>query len=297
MAFIQRQLSISFGLNSGTFAATGSAGATFSGLRISAKVVVTGSMSSGGQLQAAVFGLTLAEMNELTTLGMGIQQYFDNSVTLQATDDRGTSTVFTGNVTACWPDMSASPEVCLQVMANIGNAAAGMPIPPTSYAGSTDVATILQGLAKQGGFEFENSGVNVKLKNPYYSGTLRQQIKECIHDAGCYGTIDAHNTLTIVPRNGTRSTGSVSISPQTGMVGYPVPTFQGVIVQAIYQPDARPNGKLTVSGSQLTPANGVFQINSVTHDLESQMPRGKWFTTLQAAGNLTNAGLATETTS
>lgn len=295
MSFVQRQLSISFGLNSGTFAATGSAGATFSGLRISAKVVITGSMSAGGTMQAAIYGMTLSEMNELATLGMAVQKYGQNSVVLQAGDaDNGLSTVFQGQIIQCWPDMSAAPEVCLQVVANIGNAAAGMPIPPTSFAGSTDVATILQGLAGKGGFTFENNGVSIKLNNPYFPGTLRQQIKEAIQAAGCYGTIDGQNTLAIWPRDGSRNTGAISTSPDTDMVGYPMFFNQGIMVEMLFNKDARPGGQLTVSGSQLTTANGNYTIASVVHDLESQLPRGKWFTTVQAYVAGGNSGFANE---
>ena len=296
MALVDRELNVSFSLAGGlTFAGSGAA-KTYSGLRVSSKTVITGSMSGGGQSQIAVFGMSLSDMNELSTLGMAVQKYNQNGVTLQAIDDHGTTEVFTGEIVQCWPDMSASPEVCLQVVANIGQAAAGKPIPATSYAGATDVAQILQTLAGQGGFTFENNGVSIKLSNPYFPGTLRQQIKEVIKAAGCYGTIDANNTLAIWNRSGSRnSAGNVSLSPTTGMVGYPAFFNQGILVQSIYIPDAKPGGSLTISGSQLTSANGTYTIASVVHDLESQvLEGGKWFTTLQAYVGSAGQGFSNE---
>ena len=46
-------------------------------------------------------------------------------------------------------------------------------VKPTSIKRSGAVAQIFEGLAKQGGFSFENNGVKIKLRNPYLKRVAR----------------------------------------------------------------------------------------------------------------------------
>jgi hypothetical protein len=143
---------------------------------------------------------------------------------------------------------------------------------------ASDVATIMAGLAEQGGFHFENNGVQVQFFDPYFPGTVLEQIQRCAAKAGINHTIDHQtNTLAIWPRGGSRGGKIPLISPTTGMIGYPVFDPNGVLVTTTYNPSIR-TGQIVQVQSSLQAANGQWGVNSLEHELESQVPGGQWRT-------------------
>jgi hypothetical protein len=62
------------------------------------------------------------------------------------------TTIFQGTINGAWPDAQSMPEVCFRIECQAGSWQAVMPSQPTSYQGSTPVATILQKLGQQMGF-------------------------------------------------------------------------------------------------------------------------------------------------
>lgn len=88
------------------------------------------------------------------------------------------------------------PEVCFRITAIAGAFENVMKSKPSSFQGSADVAQIAEHLAKKMGLSFENSGVKVKLSNPYSSGSYRTQMLELAEHAGIQWTID-RGTLAI----------------------------------------------------------------------------------------------------
>jgi hypothetical protein len=53
-----------------------------------------------------------------------------------------------------------------------------------------------------------------------------------------------------------------------------------VIVTALYNPAVKHYGAIKVQ-SELTPANGTWKIINLTLDLESMVPKGKWFMVME----------------
>ena len=161
------------------------------------------------------------------------------------------------------------------------------PIPPTSYKGPTDVATIIASLAKQMGYSFENNGVSgVLIANPYLSGTGRDQVMQIAEHAGINVIFDDQPTgvptIAIWPKGGARGGAVPLISSTTGMVGYPAWTENGIIVKTEFNPQIVFGANVQVQ-SIVPQASGTWSVFGVTHELEFAMPGGKWFTTLSAA--------------
>lgn len=171
--------------------------------------------------------------------------------------------------------------MCLEIEAHTGAMLAGKAIPPSSYSGSTDVATMCQNLAGQAGLAFENAGVNTKLSNPYHFGTLRTQFYDICRAAGIEGVIQNNQTMIIVPKKGYRSGDPILVSPQTGQVGYPAWTNSGIVVRTLFNPNVELQ-KLIQVQSDITPACGTWKVTSVIHDIASELPNGPWFTTIEA---------------
>ena len=281
MSLVERKITITIQLGKGDFGETGFNTVTLEGYRCSVEIeraalpaVTTSTMR--------VFGLSQSLMNQLSTLG-GNPFYSGrlNQITVMAGDDNvGMSQVYYGNVVNGYQDYDSAPAASFVVEAvpvfdNI------KPASPTSFQGGTDVATILKGMAARctPPLAFNNSGVNQTLSNPYFCGTLLDQMRAVITHANINGEID-RGTLYIWPRNGYRAGTATTLSPSTGLVGYPsINGVQIFRVRSLFNPTFN-HGAIVDIESSLTPACGSWYCNYLTHDLDSLTPGGAWFTDL-----------------
>src|SRR6185503_14364941 len=129
---------------------------------------------------------------------------------------------------------------------------------------------------------FENHGVNVKLDSPYLWGSPRNMVKQIAAAAGISWVID-RNVLAIMPQNKARGGGGLLVAPETGMVSYPGFTAVGVLVKQEFSRALSYRQKFTVK-SDIVPACGDWMINRLEYDLESEVPKGHWFVTIEASG-------------
>jgi hypothetical protein len=276
----KKHITLAFQLGQGNFGESGYNEVTISGLRCSATIQKSGSEGLNF-MQLTVYGLTLSLMNQLSTLGkLRGSQVRNNVITVTAGDDEsGMAVVFIGTIWEAWADLQGMPDSCLVVSASSGGLMANKPVPAISFTGTADVATIISGIATQAGFNFQNYGVTTKLSYPYFAGTALTQIERCAQAAGIHWIVD-NDTVAIWPRGGSRGGAVPVVSPTTNLVGYPVYSQEGVSLTVKYTPDIIAGGLVDVQGSSITPANGTWYVLSTTHNLESEMPGGSWFTQL-----------------
>lgn len=279
MALVQRLLTVTFQLGSGTFAETGQNTLTLSKLRASASIVKAGGPSLSA-LTLKVYGMTKSHMDQLSTLGLKFQLLPKNIVTVAAgaADGSQPSIVFVGTITKAYADFSSMPEVSFVVSAHTGAAENVMPFPPSSFQGSSDVASIMSGLATAMGYSFENSGVSTRLSNVYLWGSAREQARRVAEHAGIEMIMD-DGVLAIWPRGKSRGGLVPLVSPQTGLVGYPNYDAMGVVFRTLFNPSIGYGKQLQLQSSQ-TRATGIWTVYSLQHDLEALTPRGKWFSTV-----------------
>lgn len=282
--FSKRKIDLRFTLGRGDFGAAGQDAVDLKGYRVSASIDKAGGASMT-KLNLRVWGLPLEIMNKLIILGRGIAQNArqNNTITVSAGDEEGgMAVVFLGDIIECWADFNSSPEVCLNVFASTGFISNLKPVPPTSYKGTVDAAVVMAGIAAQMSppVPLENSGVDVKLANPYYPGTLWQQALDCARE-GQFNLFLDDTVLAIWPQGTSRGGLIPDIGPDTGLVGYPTHTQGGIEFRTIFNPSIVFGGRVKLR-SILTPAIGdTWRPAIVTHELESEMPNGKWFTTVQ----------------
>lgn len=257
---------------------------TLSGLRIAAQVDVWG--PPGKCLgKVRIHGMTPAQMAACSLLGKPWNFVSKNGITLRAGDAQsGLSLILQGSFQVAYQDFNSAPDSSFYIESQVGALGAMVPVPPSSYPGSADAAVIMQNIATQMGLNFENSGVQVTLSNPYLPGTLLQQAERLAKAADLNLLIDGDpptGTLAIWPRTGTRNGETVLLSPETGLVGYPLYTDGGVTVRSLFNPMLQV-GKTFQLQSSISSACGTWCIRTLSHDLESQTPGGKWFTTVLA---------------
>lgn len=281
MTFARRHIDVIFELGTGNFGDGASDRVTLSGLRVEASITKVGGLSSN-TCECRIYGMTLSDMNKLSTLGKPLQDGRNNTIrVLAGDDDSGMSVAFVGIINQAWTDIQGAPEVPFTVQATTGFLDAMKPIPATSYKGSADVADIIAGLAVSAGRQFENNGVSVQLNNPYFPGTALQQAQTAAQHARI-DFINDDDTWVITKRGAPRGTEAILVNQDTGMIGSPAWTASGIIIRTLYNPTIFYKTNVKVE-SIFEPANGTWVVYSLRHDLESETDGGAWFTEMQGS--------------
>lgn len=282
MTLVVRKINLSFTLGQGSFGQDGSDTVEVTGLRTSCSITKAGGASMS-TLELRVWGMPLDAMQKLTVLNkLAYEQERSNSVTVTAGDDEsGMGIVFTGTIKEAWADASNPPEVAFIVSAFSGGLDAVRPVAPTSYNGPVAVDVIMSSIAAQmvPPRTLENSGVQTVLESPYLPGTLRDQALAVARAARCNMLID-EQVLAIWPLGETREGLTLSLSPSTGLVGYPQFTQNGIALTTLFTPSLTFGQRIEVS-CPLAAANGSWTVAAVQHNLDAELPGGQWFTRIE----------------
>ncbi len=286
--FSKKILSFSFSLAQGSFGSGGNSSTVqtdpngdFSGLRASANINIEGSARSSARIEAAIYGLPLKLMNQLTLLPWLTHGQGSDTLTVQAGDAHGMTTVYEGTIYQAWMDGSAQPRVPFRVIGFADGLERHKPNPSTSVPGAAKVADVMQQLAGQMGVAFENNGVVKTIENLYLHGPARIQVEQLARMAGIFAHVNLGKLAIFNPGVGRTSIGTLTISPQNGMVGYPAWDEAQIVVKTVFDAAifADFGQTFTVEGSQITVANATWTITKSLLSLESNMPKGKWFQT------------------
>jgi len=179
-----------------------------------------------------------------------------------------------------WGDYQTMPDVFLHIQALTGLGEQLRPVPPTSYKGQIDVATVMSQLAANMGYTFENNGVSVQLSDVYLANTGLEQVKELARSAGIWWGLDDNKVLWITPAYGARGGLIPLISKDTGLIGYPTFDALGVNFRTLFNPGIV-FGRPVNLQSDLKQATGQWNVMSLAHHLESEKPGGSWFSTVR----------------
>lgn len=295
-SFVKRLINVSFQLGKGSFGGSGYNQVNLKGLRVLAQIDNAGLPTPGATALIRIFGMTLSQMNELSVAGL-LWNNRDNLIRLEAGDaESGMSEVFNGKILESYPDFN-QPEAAFVVRAIPGATLQIKPVQPSTFEGSTDGIQALESIVKLGGLTLENNGVSGKLVNPYFPGTMWEQLLRCTRALDCYACYDyLSGKIAIWPKNKARNGDIREISPETGMINYP--QFQNVQVKVRTLPDfsIKFGTKFRVK-SGLTAADGEWNITHITFDIASEMPEGPWEMALtgnreQSTGAATTGGPA-----
>lgn len=282
-SYSQKLLRATLVLPEANFPGTTSNTLTLVGYRMSA--TIQGPAGLPNQLDLTIYGMQQADMNKVTILYSAATPQQVNTralVQLEASPDGVAWTqVFNGTFIQAQPDYRNVPRACLRAQAITGNGMQLAIAPATSYRGATSIATIAQYLATQMGFAFENNGVTGNLSTPYYPGTYMDQFRQLAEHANFSFYFDGNSTLAICPLNTPRQNKPVPIlTPSSGLINRPTIGQYGIHVDALFVPALTLGGEIQVSGSDVPGANGTWSPYSMTLELESLMPGGAWFASM-----------------
>ena len=252
--------------------------------RVTVRIATNGDPNIGSA-QLQIYGLTTDRINQLATFAQAFMTPdYNYKIQVDAGDEvNGMNMVFFGNITQAWADFQGMPDIPFHVLAYATPTVQASPSGQNwnSYSGPTDVAKMLQPLAGMMGLSLENSGVNVKLTNPYHFGSPFRQA-QLIREAADINMVFENKIMAIWPRNKPRDGQGPLISEQTGMVADPSFTDYGVIVRQEFSTPVKYGVNMTIK-SQIEKANGPWSIKQIDYNLAANMPNGPWFVTLSGS--------------
>jgi len=274
--YAERVIDLTISLGQGSFGESGADKVMLRGLRISVDIAKVTQTPATALVR--IYGLSLSRVNQLTRAGMNWLGR-NNSILIEA-GDKGSQlkAIYEGQIFIASPEFNDMPDTSLMISANSGRAAQMKPVPPNSFAGSVSVETVMKKMAQQIGYTLENNGVNVQLDNPYFPGTIWDQLDRAARAANCFFFVDSvTKVVAIWPKDGSRSGDVPVVSPENGMIGYPEFDQTMIRVRTLFNPEIIIGHKIEVK-SQLTAASGTWNVVEADHILTSQLPNGPWET-------------------
>ncbi|MFT8723549.1 MAG: hypothetical protein ABF759_13400 [Acetobacter malorum] len=312
-SFVKRKIDVVFNIVQGGFDGSDNEQITLSGHRVSCQILSAG-METGVMCALRIEGMKLDQMNRLSVVQSSVVSQSLNTVTVLAGEE-GTalSTIFSGGIIEGFVDYSGSPSVAFEVRALSTAIPDTMPITTTSFNSGVSVATIMETIARKIGLKFQNHGVDAVLPSSYCWGTASAQMRSCARASGIYYIISM-NILHIWPKAFMAdSSGAVEISSENGLIGYPGYSQGGVGLQCLFNPiigfrstiklksEYSPAAWMNTSGQLkglaggtiYPPSNGLWVVQRMQHNLQTEEPGGVWITTIEAARPELAVGVAT----
>lgn len=276
----KKQLRFVITLGTATFDEAGNNQIVLEGFRASVEIDKAGGVQMS-TLRAKIFGVSAADMASITTLQWRPRTMIPNTVEVFAIDGDAETLVFAGNIINAWGDFQSTPDVFLHIQAQAAFFAQIKAIPPRSFKGGVDVASVMRQIARDSGLAFENAGVQVQLADLYLAGSGLEQAKELARAAGIDLYVD-DKTLAIAPPNVPRGGLVARISRDTGLVGYPAFDAIGVTIQTLFNPAIQFGGRVKLE-TDILRAAGEWVVVSLAYRLESEKSGGAWFATVRGS--------------
>ena len=229
-----------------------------------------------------IWGVSANVMDKLTNVNWNTHGRQNNLVTIEAgTDPDNLDVVFSGNITFAYPDYSSAPDVCLVMDCAMGYFEKVQAIPPETHKGETSVAGLFEAWAKLLNKSFENNGVDKKVTDYYSAESLQDRMIRLAKDADIqlYNDVDV---VAIAPKGYPRKTQVPVITPESGLIGYPVPTNTGITFRCLYDKYLRFGAQITIKDSLVKQCNGDWRVCGLTINIESELPQGQWFCDVNA---------------
>lgn len=237
--------------------------------------------------EVSIYGLNMPAMLKLTRIRWRDINSMQNIIKIEAGNQgEELKLVYEGNITFAYIDMTSAPDVIFKIRSITAIYNSYKPATPVTYAGSVSVVSAIRDLAAKMGYEFENSGVpeSLTMSNVTLVDTDLNKIRKLCRAYEIDLYIE-HGTIAIARRGEARKLKIPVLSPQSGMIGYPVPTMQGVDVRCFYDPMIRFGGVMRIADSVMENCNGDWRIFGVTISIESEMPGGHWHMDIRATHN------------
>ena len=272
-SFIKRRLQVRLTLAKGSFGSGNTVVIDNHAMRVSVEKLGPPDFAKAS---VEIFGMNLDDIEQLTSLSFHPFKLTRNYINIFAGDDEsGLSQIFAGSITAANGDLSGCPEHKLKIDAEVGFWGRVTAQGPNVINGTQAAASFIETQATKAGMTFSNEGVSDALKNCVFSGSPVEQARQAAKQIGADLLID-DDEMILLPRQGNRKGNAVLLNKESGLLGYPAITSNGIECKSIFNPAFRFAG-LFVLESIVPKASGTWRVIKLTHKLSANDPSdGSW---------------------
>lgn len=272
-SFIKRKLQINLTLNSGGYKAGGGSNSkVISDLAMKVSIEKLGPPDFA-KASVEISGMSCDEIEQLTSLNTFPMMTRRNYINIFAGDDvNGFSEVFAGSIVTASGDFS-NPELAFKIEAQVGFWGRVKAQGPSVINATQGVDSFVSSCASMSDMTFTNEGVTAQLQEgDTFSGSPVEQARQAANKVNADLLID-DNEMILVPKNGNRQGGSMFLlNRDSGLLGYPTISANGVELKAIFNPAFRFAGLFELK-SAVPKTSGIWRIVKLTHKLSANDPK------------------------
>ena len=233
------------------------------------------------ELNCKIWGMKEDTMFQFTTLKLVSNLTNANSIVIYAVDGKDKTLIFAGNMIRAMCDYNTLPNASLTIQGQVDYSKVINPAIARSFKGEVDAASIFKQLASEMGKAFENNGVSYKVRDISLRGSIPDMIRDLARMTGIQYTFEGGN-LAIWNQGSYRTNFVHILNPESGLIGYP--SFDGSRLEAkiMFNQNMVVGSAIEIRDTKVFGANGKFFVHKITHVLESNVPNGAWFSTVDA---------------
>ena len=279
-SFSNKAIRLTITLGKGIFSKGGNT-KTIEGLACDVTVRKAG-LPDKNEAKVKVWGLSYENMAQLTMLAFDPLESQHNLISIEAGEKGGSfSLVFQGEIVSAFANFNAAPDVCMEFEADSGFYPQQISLPVAAVKGEAKAERLFENFAAQAGYIFKNEGVTGSVRNACFPGSPYDKLRQLARCMGCDLIID-DGAVVAMPAGQARKGRSVPLSKDTGLIGYPTFTREGISCRCLFNPCLEFGGLIDVQ-SVVPRASGTWRITGLSHAIASDTPGGSWESRIEAA--------------
>lgn len=226
----------------------------------------------GTQVSVSIYGLGIELLAALSSKAMGLYGKNTENVSLNIYVED--ITIFAGFLTSSMANM-AVPNSALLITATANAELQNKVASPFSFNGATPLTSALTAICKNAGYSPLITGLEGKtLTNPHYSGSVFDQLERICYDMKVSMSVMSPQ-ISFWDTEKERDTVIPLVSPEYGLIGYPIFSNGGVMFQTQFS-TMMTTGRYVNLETTLPHASGTYKLTNVTHELSSWVEDGPW---------------------
>ncbi len=282
----QRTLRFEFFNETQAFDKEGNNKITLSDVKAMFKVGAYGNQA-GVQAEMTIYGLSLDLLAALSSKGIGIWTAEKEriKVTVHAND----AMMFSGYIYSSYANMNAAPESALIINASGGLDLQTQSAQPFSRPGTVNLVDVLRAICEPSKYRLNAVGIDgITASNIYLVGSPLEQLRHACNATGVAMTVTG-DLVTVWPNGEAVDDVVPFVSPEHGLIGYPVFTQSGITFQTEFS-TLLAQGRFIQLETSLPHASGRYMLYVVEHYLSTWMENGPWHTISQGGKVIAQEG-------
>lgn len=238
-----------------------------------------------GSAKVKIYGVSLDAMNNIARLWLEVLSPSNaDTLAIDVWDGDTFVPLFTGVITWSAVNAQGAPQVALEIEANESMAALNTVAPPYAQDTPVSLEDALSTILADTGLtvEMAEGTPELQAQKVHLTGSAGDQVTNLMRyfpEVTWYVNLQR---FIVRPVNGPLGGDPVTVSKDTGMVGYPTYSTSGITVSMLFDPRVRPGLTLDIQ-TVFDFVNRTKWVSSVLqHDLQPNFPGGQWLTHVAA---------------